>query len=324
MGKYSLNDIDDENVKSLLNISGSIFEVYEKLRNLEIHNLKDTPEYLKLIESLKSLKKTENSLYKKFDDAFKIDGIIYTFTEGEIRSNLATELKNIVEPLKEILIKQRICSRLARINDTNNNYWTPQNIKVLNIENEVRKDIINSILKILNSYLDNQNSNDIIESLYSFKYNLGFVFEHIENDFIKQKFSINENLYLYALYVAENYDMPISIVENYKSDFIADIMTSFSKNIIGQTEQTLYNKKYYISFILSQIIIRAALLLDDEERTEGVKEKFKQLSTLDKMRKRDTTGIDLMLETIEMHNDDRELPRTITRTLNLCNKKKSE
>lgn len=324
MGKYSLNDVDDENVKSLLNISGSIFEVYEKLRNLEIHNLKDTPEYLKLIESLKSLKKTENSLYKKFDDAFKIDGIIYTFTEGEIRSNLATELKNIVEPSKEILIKQRICSRLARINDTNNNYWTPQNIKVLNIENEVRKDIINSILKILNSYLDNQNSNDIIESLYSFKYNLGFVFEHIENDFIKQKFSINENLYLYALYVAENYDMPVSIVENYKSDFIADIMTSFSKNIIGQTEQTLYNKKYYISFILSQIIIRAALLLDDEERTEGVKEKFKQLSTLDKMRKRDTTGIDLMLETIEMHNDDRELPRTITRTLNLCNKKKSE
>ena len=324
MGKYSLNDIDDENVKSLLNISGSIFEVYEKLRNLEIHNLKDTPEYLKLIESLKSLKKTENSLYKKFDDAFKIDGIIYTFTEGEIRSNLATELKNIVEPSKEILIKQRICSRLARINDTNNNYWTPQNIKVLNIENEVRKDIINSILKILNSYLDNQNSNDIIENLYSFKYNLGFVFEHIENDFIKQKFSINENLYLYALYVAENYDMPISIVENYKSDFIADIMTSFSKNIIGQTEQTLYNKKYYISFILSQITIRAALLLDDEERTEGVKEKFKQLSTLDKMRKRDTTGIDLMLETIEMHNEDRELPRTITRTLNLCNKKKSE
>ncbi|MDO4963824.1 MAG: hypothetical protein Q4E75_07010 [bacterium] len=58
-----MNEKDFKNIADILEVSKQINELYEKLYNLEINNMKDSSEYYNLLNYLKTSINIENKLY---------------------------------------------------------------------------------------------------------------------------------------------------------------------------------------------------------------------------------------------------------------------
>ena len=281
-----------ENIKTLLAITESINETYAKLKELEINNKKDSKEYQSLIASLKSSIELEKSIYDRFpkdlDILSKIDYKISGIEEFWINYNLQDNFNAIID--KNNLINRRIhlnlFNRMLAIKDAdfiirvsnedvlkNQN---SQNILVINVT--IIRDFINTVLTILNSYLIDSKYDKIKDLLLNIKYGLSFIYEEIENDFLENNFNINNDLYWESNAIADYYQLDREKLRAIQRGAVYNLYQEKIDDIIQISLDNNSSKQEIFTYTISEILVRASLLLFGEETVNFFKAQKLQLS----------------------------------------------
>lgn len=294
MEKYDLTNTDYEILKKLFTITGMIREIYLKLSELESTNKKDSFEYKNLVSTLSSLLQIEENIYRRIGKSPKkiSDLLFYMLNYTEIGFN--DGLNYIYHGLSDYMIKARISMRFERIinsaefpknsEDINKEEFCEINFddveideetfnsltKIENVElqfkymglleDEFQKDVINTILKILNEYIFNPHYIGIRFQLIQFKYLIAFTFKPVEVDFFAHDFEINSTLYWTSKMIIDSFNGNPEDLEVLKNSYSGELLYDQSDNLIELFDKDLKVPNNYAQAIISQIIIRASAL----------------------------------------------------------------
>ena len=137
------------------------------------------------------------------------------------------------------------------------------------LQNAVMKDAINTIMWLLNEYINDEEYKNIKKYLVNFKYLIAFAYEHIEKYLINNNFEINKELYLSAEFFQDlNGEMfDLNFIKNEQA---LDLLDNHGEDLIE-----LYYKEIdewqYVKAIMNSIITRAGLIFADNEITQDYK-----------------------------------------------------
>jgi len=300
-----ITEEDYELIGAIMNISYSLLDNLYKLRNLELSNKKDTDEFKSLTESIKTTLDLEKSLYEKLgNNPDKINYIANNILDLKDAWSLGSELKIVSHDNQYDLVKFRIVLKLLFINNRENKNESVVLNGLTSISIEVRKDIVNSILSILNEYLNDKRFNSIKKELLTLKYNLAFLFEWLEKYLVENNFKINDEVYWSSYLVAETYNLDYSVIERFQYDAIVEISKLTAENIMLGSAHILY-KSEYLKAVISQIYLRAMFLISDDDLRNAIKNKFMEFCNninvyyIDKTRK-------FLLDTVSKYDEDKE------------------
>ena len=152
-----------------------------------------------------------------------------------------------------------------------------RNILVINAS--IIKDFVNTVLIILNSYLSDSKYNTINDLLLSFKYSLSFLYEDIEKDFLENDFNINNDLYWESNVVADYYRLDREKLNAIKRGTVFSIFKEKTDNIIEIDINKQSNKQEIFIYTISEILIRASLLLFGDKTVDYLKNQKLQLAS---------------------------------------------
>lgn len=298
---------EKEDLKMIMNISYSLLDNFIKLRNLETNGGHGSEEFESAINCLKSTLLLEESLYSRINPN-KIDIFLSEITSRENLVDISKDINVSKTRVFDDLIKRRIVSRLLDIK-----YRNKQNpLEFDNVCYEIKKDIIKTILTILNLYLNDYKYQPIQKQLLNFKYNLSFIFKDIESDFLEHNFSINPDLYWTIYMVTDFYNMPREVVDNFKHSFSSNILDNEFQFILAQSNYSLRAIDNYANAIISQILIRVGLLFGTTGLNDDLKEQFEKFTGINKMLNGDNTSENLVIEAINSYEKDKELPKIVS------------
>lgn len=302
-----LTNSEKEDLKMIMNISYSLLDNFIKLRNLEINGGKDSEEFTSIINCLQSSITLEESLYSRINQK-RVDAYLEELNGVEKFLGINQDLNVATTRVFDNLVKRRVIARLLDIKYKNKQ--TP--LEFDNVWYEIKKDIIKTILTILNLYLNDYKYQPIQNQLLNFKYNLGFIFKDIESDFIDHNFSINPELYWNTYMVTDFYRMPREVVDNFKHSFSSTILDNEFNFMLSQSNYSLRNIDTYADAIISQILIRVGLLFGPANLDDDLKEHFEKFASINKMMNGDNTSENLVIEAINSSKCDKELPKVIS------------
>ena len=282
------------NIKTLLAITSSINETYSNLKELEINNKKESEEYQSLIESLKSSLELEKSIYDRFPNDLEIlSNIEHTISESKnywINFNLKDNINAILNNynLINLRIHLKLFNKMLRLKDAdfvinvnNEDVLENQSSKnILIINSYIIRDFLNTLLTILNLYVNNPKYNKINDLLLNFKYGISFLYEEIEEDFLENDFNINNNLYWEANAIADYYQLDREKLNAIQRGTVFDLYKERIDKIIKIYLDDNSSKKELFDYIVSEILVRASLLLFGDKTVNYLKSLELQLSPI--------------------------------------------
>lgn len=299
---YKFDSKEIEKIDRLINITASIDETYKGLYKLELEGKKNTAEYKKLLEYLKSLRNIENNLYndenltlekcsmwanyilsnkvhKEFFDG--IEGIIIRDQKYRIFMRILGILKKKViydvNNMTRLIPKQmKDLIKNQNIPDLNKltNYAVKSNI---DINKAVEKDTFNAFLLLLQEFTDDDKYLDITYELLQTKYDISFIDVDVENDMINNNFNIQNVLYENARFTADLYQMPLKALTMIKdSNGSRNAMIQISE-IIKINDEDYDEENKLITSILRQCLLRASLLSLTDDMIADVNFKFHEI-----------------------------------------------
>lgn len=143
-------------------------------------------------------------------------------------------------------------------------------LSYLNLEAE--SDILRTILKVLDEYLYTGEYFNIRKYLVSFKYLIFYSFNSLEEYFIKNKFEINEELYLSAQGVIDLNNGDEKDLEAINVNVASDLLLKQNNTLTTLIFEDLNEQNNLANAVISQVIIRACLLFTDDELADNFKE----------------------------------------------------
>ena len=317
MENFNLTKSDHEDITGLMNISYSLLDNFIKLRDLEINGGYGSDEYKSIIECLKSTLSLEESFYNRFGNhPLKLQAILNKFVSSKEAWDINKDLQIVNSNNREELVKRRIILRLIdkmcrikrKIPSLDGQIFN----NAMEISLTVKKDIINSILCILNLYLQDFKFQTINGNLENMKYNFAFLYQFVEEDFLANNFAINPELYWVANFMANIKRTPIQAVEAYRKSYASELLERVLQDALNHDRYSLRNKDDYANAIISQILIRAGLLFCSEEVVNELENKFQQFMGINQMMNGDNSAEKLVMEAINLHSSDRSLPKIVT------------
>lgn len=285
-GEYNMlnKDIND-NINILLAVTSSINDTYAKLKELEIKGQKESKEYKRLIECLKSSLELEKSIYDRFpNDLDTLVNIIREVTKNkdffinfDLKENIDAIINNYNLITRRIYL--RLLNKMLDIKDadfiigTNNpdilKNQSARNILILH--SLIIKDYINTILVILNEYLYDEKYKNINNLLLNVKYSLAFLYDNVENDLLENNFNINNDLYWEATAMGDFYHLDREKLKEIQKGTVHGIYYEKIDNIIKTILNDKSCDKEIFIYAISEILIRACLLFYDDKTVECLK-----------------------------------------------------
>lgn len=317
MENFSLTKNDQEDITGLMNISYSLLDNFIKLRDLEINGGYGSDEYKSTIECLKSTLSLEESFYNRFGNhPLKLQAILNEFVSPNEAWDINKDLQIANSSNREELVKRRIVLRLVdkmcNIKKTIPSLDGQIFNSAMEISLTVKRDIINSILTILNLYLQDFKFQTINSNLENMKYNFAFLYQFVEADFLANNFAINPELYWLANFVSNVKRVPSQVVDAYKGSYASELLERVLQDALNHDRYSLRDKDDYANAIISQILIRAGLLFSSEEVVKELTDKFQRFMGVNQMMNGDNSAEKLVMEAIRMHSSDRSLPKIVT------------
>ena len=317
MENFNLTKNDQEDITALMNISYSLLDNFIKLRDLEINGGYGSDEYKSIIECLKSTLSLEESFYNRFGNhPLKLQAILNKFVSSKEAWDINKDVQIANANNKEELVKRRIVLRLVdkmcrikrKIPSLDGQIFN----NAMEISLTVKKDIINSILCILNLYLQDFKFQTINGNLENMKYNFAFLYQFVEEDFLANNFAINPELYWVANFMANIKRTPIQAVEAYRKSYASELLERALQDALNHDRYSLRNKDDYANAIVSQILIRAGLLFCSEDIVKELTNKFQRYMSVNQMMNGDNSGEKFVMEALNLHSSDRSLPKIVT------------
>ena len=285
-GEYNMlnKDIND-NINTLLAVTSSINDTYAKLKELEIKGQKESKEYKRLIECLKSSLELEKSIYDRFpNDLDTLVKIIREVTKNkdffinfDLKENIDAIINNYDLITRRIYL--RLLNKMLEIKDadfiigTNNpdilENQSARNILILH--SLIIKDYINTVLVILNKALYDEKYKNINNLLLNVKYSLAFLYDNVENDFLENNFNINNDLYWGATAMGDFYHLDREKLKEIQKGTVYGIYYEKIDNIIKTILNDRSSDKEIFIYAISEILIRACLLFYDDKTVECLK-----------------------------------------------------
>ena len=327
MSKYELKENDFKLLEKLRVITRSIMNYYDYLIDLESQGEKDTPKYNNIKQELLTALGIERLLYQRITSAEQASEMIYFLTKYDI--SFETSLLLIFDRDDENMIKTRITSRLDYImklkefdtlKEDEEEYYDESDkedceenfIEEATIQINFENDFINTVLRILNEYLNDPYYNSIYYALVEFKYLLMYAFADIELDLLDNNLDINEELkWVHPLY-SGLYERSKDYLQELRDDYAVDLLDTCRNNLIGFVDRKLdviddiQDDDYFIDATISEIIARTCLLFlkDDTARNFiGVLE-----SDLEEIKEKNECMVPFVKRVMDNYAKDKELP----------------
>ena len=133
-----------------------------------------------------------------------------------------------------------------------------------NLQEAVEHDIINTILKLLNDYIENNKYKDIKPYLTKYKYLMAYIFPYLEQTFIKNNFNISKDLYWGSALIVDLYREDEQLLDSMKAEYADNLIYIQLSNLLDLMDKAINNNEKYAKAISFQIIIRSCMLFADE------------------------------------------------------------
>ena len=336
MEGYKLTKDDYSILMEISQVAQKVLKINQSLSELEINYQNNSSEYKKLLSKLKTLTDEEKELYSDFDDPNKIsESLSYILDDNVYDISEVLQLINMME--NSGLIKARIAERLEMLLGTIGFQYTEiddseefeypdisdeESLEPTEIDDpdvieehffyseklarETERDILNTALKILNEYLLDEHYVFIRTKLIEFKYRMAFLFEQVESEFLNREFNINPRLYWGAKLIVDMSDGDTEDLEVAKNSYAEEMLYAQMENLMNMKNKELNDLNNYSQAIISEIIIRAALLFVSDEIRDDFKNFFLAEYECEK-------GVNLFLDniisnTFSQIDQDKELP----------------
>ncbi len=319
-----------ENIQTLLAVTSSINETYTKLDELEANDKKENSEYKSYIASLKSSLELEKSIYERFpndlDVLSKIEYVINDNKDYWLNFNLQENIDAILN--HNNYIKLRIHLKLFNkmlgiknaefiINTNDKDVLNKQSTRsILIINATVIRDFLNTLVVILNSYLNDPKYNVIKNLLLDVKYGISYLYEEIENDFLENNFNINSDLYWVANVVADYYQLDTQKLKAIQRGTVYNLYVNKINNIIKISLDENSDKQEIFDYVIGEILVRVSLILFGDKTVEFLKKQRLQLSPTSP---HDAIGMEILGsaqkrvdKVFEIYDKDKELPQVIS------------
>jgi len=336
MESYELTKKDYSNIEKLLNVESKIVEIYKALQNLEDANKKDSREYFEVLSKIIFYRNKENELYQELAGTPEKTSTIYFYLFEFVEYKLNDCLISYIIMSDQELIKLRIKNRLEKIlsefsleeyrdsynfeniieddeNEVEEDSILP-NLEELGRQHhyserlsfETERDLLNTVLVILSEYLINPEYKNIYQLLIKFKYQLSFLFSPIELDFLNNNFEINPNLYWGANMVIDENNSDKEDLELARDSYAEEILYSQAENFRRLLSEDLKLLENYGNAIISQVIVRAAILFAKKETKEDYSNYL--ITEIYYSKTSNTDMIEIIRNSINKYDADKLLP----------------
>lgn len=285
-------------IESFIKSSHNIKNIYEKLEQLDINNLKNSQEYIYLINKLKEEINIENNKYKNANLTTEQKTKIIELLANNPNSSRKDNIDTIINQQDNDLITRRVFNILinqtiTNIDYTKNNIPTEllEFIKDYNLsinDNKINKEINNytqiqlaisndinlvflSILQDnLNLWKYSQYKNNLLKSFYSAL----FINKNIEEQLINNNFNIDNNVYISSKLINDLLKSNSTIYNIISSILVEPQLDSHISNLL-KIKDTEYNyPSINIYSILTECYIRSLLTFLTNERVQYLKNQF--------------------------------------------------
>lgn len=280
-------------IQKLLEITKTILEDYDRLHHLEVNGRKNTSDYDVALETLKFNLHLEENLYKKLEENMELVYKIQVYITPDYVPGLADELEIIKYESRNELVKLRINNRLCNIIDnevvSEDNFLgsyddtydefeddlddeidedIPKNmddaVKKMedyrDLDISIEKDFINSILFILNSYINNPRYSEYRDRLLRLKYNISFIYRSPEDYLVENYMDINDKLYIESKLTLDiqqrDSEELFKRIDGFKDDIIFSQNNDLFRLLTEEVEED--DKEFYI--IVIKIFLRVCFM----------------------------------------------------------------
>ncbi len=278
-----LNKNIEEDFKVLMVVTSSLLETMEDLKVLEIEGKKDTQEYESKINSLKSTKELEISIYERIPNDVKVikelESMLKIKTYDDASMMMQEELNDLLSKDKDTLIRRRIYNNLRKKLSKNIDL---KNITIMDflenkdlsiISNTTKVDMYNTMLAIIETYLKDEEYKDITENLVEIKYHLAFILEDIFNTLMDSYFNVDSHPYLESDALSDLYGVSKDMLNVIKMILVKEILTNNTIYALKRSKASINN----IDYVFSEAVIRMCFLFLDEERGEEFKNRVMEV-----------------------------------------------
>lgn len=302
MEQYSLHNSDFELIEKIVKITSDIEKIYMQLYYLEINGMKNKQEFNHLLNTLNLAIKTEKKIYSNIYLPYeKIDYIMWYIYENKLKPDSPDEIESLIKQKYDNRIFRRIITTLRKKTIYNDKFIQcvfPKDIfEIINryeakksdglvmrkihgcvdLREAIENDTFNIYLILLQEFIDNKEYIMYKNELIRAKYNMAFIDELIEKKMIENKFEVKTPLHLRSGIVADLHEINIDIYKLLKNSI-------GEKSAIHQISELLivYDREYddsekIISSILRQCMIRANLIIMNDESIMNINNRFKNL-----------------------------------------------
>ena len=285
---------DFELLLNIINLTRNILEDYNSLYILEARGKKSSLEYMEMLESVCYNISLEESLYKKLDNKLKVVQDMVDYIYPYNIPWFVEELEIVKRDNFDELVKLRIVYKLSEIinkatfdelddvcysnkEDEYENFESLDDDEIdrdkkfkeeLDLTDSIEKDLINTILAILNKVLK-ECSNVKHEKLLKFKYNISFVYEFVEEYLLKNFMEINSTLYIESKLTLDIQKRDtkelFDLLEDYMDDLISNQIDALIDVLTEECEEN--EKEFYIA--ITKIYLRMSLIFGTKKDFKG-------------------------------------------------------
>ena len=322
-----LSEEDKISLRKLIDINIKIKEICDSLREMEINFKTETKLFQNKLNILKRLIITENKIYDRFrnypEKIIAAYNEISFSRESLFEMNVLTELDDVANDYSENLVRTRIANHLLNLFLSSEeskmelaNMPFPIDGKAYSfIEICIQCDFVNTILTILNKYVDEKEYSSIRDLLFKIKDNYAFLHEEIETDLLEHNMQINPCLNWKAKIYADIAGLDEDDVLQIEEGLGNEVFDEKIDDIITIEEEELTDREVLFQYTLAQILVRSAMLFLGEENARYLQDTFKlnvynencvvEGEKLTDMAARGQARIDHVLK---MYDEDKKLP----------------
>lgn len=247
--KNNLSKDDLEIINRMYGVIISIRNIYDKLIELEINNLKDSVEFKKNIEYLLIAREIEYDILYSIDNDKIMNYLNYLSKDLDLQKN---SINYILDGDYKSIDTLRFIEELLMI-------FNYKNKNTIDVENAISDDILNTFLYYLKHNYSITNDKVYMKSLMVRYYYTIFTFKTLEVELIYDKFNVNKKTTDRARHVAKLLGYGDEKYNYEKNDILSSLMIENMKKILDATDNDYKNPSILMMNYVRLLLISSCL-----------------------------------------------------------------
>lgn len=335
MENSELTEKELNTLRKIVVITRSIVNNYYNLIKLENDGNKDTSEYSDIVSELAINFEMEDELYSKFTDLKTISDLLYY-----VNGNEEVEFENFIFSIMGVepdrLIKERIAYKLKYMLDilemdedkteefedlSDEDIKRAQNLeKEILIKNQIQLaieyDYVNTMLHLLEEYINNPFFKSVKYELIEYKYLLIYITSDLEKELVKRNYVISDELNFAHNFVSNIFGFSKEYIRDQEDDYSIDLLEEGRELLLSLLDSKIeviidiQDSDYLIDAAIFSTIIRTSLIFSSKGTVINFIDAFKE--DVQRIESKNETVVPIIEDIIAKYETDREIPNILT------------